>query len=216
VRGIAQKSRRGLRQAALEVSLNGIRHVPERRSPQHKKTADLPILPDNGYFVIFGLLATLHDYASTRLRHDDVDTTPLREKILGSTLWHIVQIAWTAHLTSRELYLGDLMRPGVSPETLRESVAILIRLGWLEEDHSHNPKLAQHDTGQTQLWVIRLTPDGARRSQALATELLRTIHEHCSLAGINPFARRAPAWGGLSNRLQSRSNRRSRHHPRQS
>lgn len=186
------------------------RHPPHRRSP-------IPVTPpDNGFFIIFELLSALCERASSQLRRDHSNGT-VTERRLDVQLWLIVQSAWNAHLTGRELYVGDLLRPGITPEALRDSVVTLIELGWLAD--ARIPSLSQNSQSPADVqqgWAIRLTPEGARRSQALATDLLRTIHEHCSLAGINPFERRTPAWGDLNNRPQTRSNRRSRHHPRQS
>lgn len=153
----------------------------------------------NATFVVFQMM---HDVA--QLTHQYLNQKPSDED------WLILHQFWVAHLTGRELYLGDLLGLGPAPDMIQDKIKELMQDGLLEFQN-------EGDELDTRLGLrIQLTAEGAQRSRELANHLLRIIHEHCSLAGINPFARRAPAWGELSNRRQSRSNRRSRPHPRQS
>lgn len=153
----------------------------------------------NATFVVFQMM---HDLA--QLTRQYLNERPSDES------WLILHQFWIAHLTGREVYLGDLLGLGPAPELMQDKIKELIQEGLLEFQNERGESDTQHGLR------IQLTTEGAQRSRELATQLLRAIHEHCSLAGINPFARRAPAWSELSNRRQSRSNRRSRPHPRQS
>lgn len=152
----------------------------------------------NAALVVFQLM---HDVQQLTHQH-------LCERV-SAEAWLILHQCWVGHLVRREVYLGDLLALGHTPDVVEGCIKELIQAGLLEYDND-----AQSSTHLA--LRIQLTAEGVRRSRELATQLLRVIHEHCSLAGINPFARRAPAWGTLNNRRQSRSNRRSRPHPRQS
>lgn len=152
----------------------------------------------NAALVVFQLM---HDVQQLTHQH-------LCERV-SAEAWLILHQCWVGHLLGREVYIGDLLGLGHTPDAIEDYLKELIQTGLLEYDN-RTPSSAEFGLR------IQLTTEGVRRSRALATQLLQIIHEHCSLAGINPFARRAPAWGTLNNRRQNRSNRRSRPHPRQS
>ena len=154
----------------------------------------------NGSMVIFWLLAELQHLSTRSL---GVWVTPLHWKIL-----HRLSIA---HLLSEEIYVGDLLDLDCTHEALLQVIHDFTDQGLISLPSRSSSDLSTH-----RALVLQLTPEGAQRSHALAKDLLRSIHEHCSLAGINPFSRREPAWASLSTPRQSRSNRRSHPHRRQS
>ena len=154
----------------------------------------------NGSLVIFGLLGELQHLSALSL---GAGITPLH--------WQILHRLWIAHLLSEEIYVGDLLEVNCTEEALLQVLNDFTRQGVISL-----PSRPGNDFCTQRAIVLQLTPEGARRSQALAKDLLRSIREHCSLAGFNPFSRREPAWASLSTPRQSRSNRRSHLHRRQS
>lgn len=170
--------------------------------PSRSSSSFVPSNPSaNGAFVIFQLVHDLQTLTSASFGQP-----------LDPICWRVLHQLWVAHLIGRDLYIGDLLDPQDDSDKLQSVIRELTDLGLLDLRQTA-PSV---ETRQPCALSINLTAEGIERSRALATDLLRTIHEHCSLAGINPFARRAPAWADLSIRPQSRSNRRSRHHRRQS
>ena len=162
---------------------------------------------ESGYFVVFDLMLSLSDIASQSFNTPYPSSVIRAHTVTDRTVWYLLQYIWRAHLTSQDVYLGDLFRPDFTPESLRAGTEYLTAEGWLA---------AQPSSPEADSTPLRLTPEGARKAQALATDLLRSIHEHCSLAGLLPFTRRQPAWAVINTPRQSRSNRRSHPHRRQS
>lgn len=162
---------------------------------------------ESSYFVIFDLMLSLSDIASQSFDKSYPSSVIRAHTVTDRCVWYLLQCIWHAHLTSQDIYLGDLFHPDFRPESLRAGAEYLTAEGWL----AAQPSLPKLDPTP-----LRLTPEGARKAQALSTNLLRSIHEHCSLAGLLPFTRRQPAWAMINNPRQSRSNRRSHPHRRQS
>ena len=154
----------------------------------------------SGSLVIFGLLSELQQLC---MRRFGASMTPLH--------WNILHRLWIAHLLSQEMYVGDLLDVDCPEDALSPVLQDFNELGVIML-----PTRPTHGMPTQSALTIQLTAEGVRRSHALAKDLLRSIHEHCSLAGINPFTRRQPAWASLSTPRQSRSNRRSHPHRRQS
>ncbi len=154
----------------------------------------------NGSMVIFCLLAELQHLSTQSL---GAWVTPLH--------WKILHRLWIAHLLAEEIYVGDLLDVDCTEEALLQ-----VLHDFRDQDLISLPSRSSSDLSSHRALVLQLTPEGAQRSHALAKDLLRSIHEHCGLAGINPFTRRQPAWASLSTPRQSRSNRRSHPHRRQS